>query len=82
MNDAEFIKRVALLAKTCGVELTAGTLEGFDRLIPAHGYGKLCSALDGFISSRLFPSIRDLDAAAAAPNFIPNKTLHDGEIKL
>ena len=69
MNDADFIKRMAVLAQLCNFNLSAQVLEAYDRLLVVHGYEKLCKALDHFLATRSsrdpFPSIADLDASVS-----------------
>lgn len=66
MNDADFIKRMAVLAQLCRFDLSAQVLEAYDRLLSVHGYEKLCQALDHFLRTRSardpFPSVADVDA--------------------
>lgn len=72
MSDAEFVKRMAVLAQLCRFELTGQVLEAYDRLLSVHGYSKLCKALDQILATRSgrdpFPSIADVDAAVYGKN--------------
>lgn len=67
MNAADFTRRLLVHAQLTKFELTAEVIDAYDRILGAHGYDRVCSALDAMLSTRSprdgFPSVKEILAA-------------------